>query len=87
MPTVRVTGVDADSPYALTQEKIVLPHLVARAFGGTVQGEAQITNWNLSSLGKKGPLQRGATRLHLSGVQISKVAGRHLHGQNALGQN
>ena len=72
--TVRVTGVDADSPYALTQEKIVLPHLVARAFGGAVQGDAQITNWNPSSLGKKGPLQRGATRLHLSGVQISKVA-------------
>ena len=71
---VRVTGVDADSPYALTQEKIVLPRLIARAFGGTVQGDAQITNWNPSSRGKKGPLESGATRLHLSGVQISKVA-------------
>ena len=70
----RVTGIDADSPYAVTQEKIVLSRVVARAFGGTVQGDAQITNWNPSSPGKKDLPQRGTTRFHLSGVQISKVA-------------
>ena len=54
--------------------KKLFPRLVARAFGGAVQGDVQITNWNPSSLGKKGLPQHGATRLHLSGVQISKVA-------------
>ncbi|MGZ4858092.1 MAG: translocation/assembly module TamB domain-containing protein [Candidatus Angelobacter sp.] len=72
----RVSAMDAYSPYALTQGKIVLSRLIAHAFGGTVQGDAQITNWNSSPTpGKKvSPLQ-GATRLHLAGVQISKVAG------------
>jgi translocation and assembly module TamB len=79
---MRVAGIDADSPYILTQEKIVLPRLVARAFGGTVQGDAQITNWNPTPQGKlqskiqakQGLLQRGTAKLHLNGVQISKVA-------------
>ncbi|HEX4605837.1 MAG TPA: translocation/assembly module TamB domain-containing protein [Candidatus Angelobacter sp.] len=70
---VRTTGVGIESPYTLTQEKIVLPRVVARAFGGTAQGDVQITNWNAAS-GKKSPLQRGAARLHLQGVQISRLA-------------
>ena len=85
--TARLTGVDVDSPYSVTQEKIVLPKLVARAFGGTVQGDAQITNWNSSPRSQRSPQmkqaktqiktvppQRGSARLHLSGVQIGKVA-------------
>ena len=71
---VRVTGVDAASPFSLTQEKIVLSRLVANAFGGTVQGDAQITNWNPAPVGKKGPPPRGTARLHLGGVQIRQVA-------------
>jgi len=69
----RLTGIDADSPFTLTQDKITLPRLNARAFGGTVQGNAQITNWNVPTQGK-GTLQRGTASLHLNGVQISKVA-------------
>jgi translocation and assembly module TamB len=74
----RVVGIDADSPYSVTPEKIILPRLMARAFGGTVQGDAQITNWNPAPQGKtqaKQSLpQRGSANLHLAGVQISKVA-------------
>jgi translocation and assembly module TamB len=71
---VHLTGVDGNSPYALTPEKIVLPRLSAHAFGGNVQGDLQITNWNAPASGRKGPQQSGATKLHLSGVNIRKVA-------------
>jgi translocation and assembly module TamB len=73
--TARISAVDASSPYSITQDKIVLSRLIAHVFGGTVQGDAQVTNWNSSPpLGKKAPPQQGATRLHLAGIQISKVA-------------
>ncbi|HEY7402743.1 MAG TPA: translocation/assembly module TamB domain-containing protein [Candidatus Angelobacter sp.] len=71
--TLRLAGIDASSPYTITAEKIVLPRIVARAFGGSVQGDLQIANWNPPS-GRKGPLPSGATRLHLSGVDIRKLA-------------
>src|SRR5258708_4393247 len=73
--TARISAVDASSPYSITQDKIVLSRLIAHVFGGTVQGDAQVTNWNSSPpLGKKALPQQGATRLHLAGIQISKVA-------------
>lgn len=72
--TTRLTGVDATSPYAVTPEKIVLPRLVARVFGGSAQGDLQITNWNPPPPGRKGQPQTGQARLHLSGVDVRKVA-------------
>src|SRR6476469_6012613 len=72
--TVRVSSIDGSSPYSFTQAKIVLSRLAAHAFGGTVQGDVQIANWNGIAAGNKALPQRGATRLHLNGVQISKVA-------------
>jgi translocation and assembly module TamB len=76
--SLRLAGVDAASPYALTPEKINLPRLTARLFGGSVQGSVQITNWASPAQGQgqrqKGPIQRGAATLHLSGVEISRVA-------------
>jgi translocation and assembly module TamB len=71
---VRVSGVDGSSPYSVTPEKIVLSRLIAHAFGGTVQGDVQIANWNATVPGNKALPQRGTTRLHLNGVQISKTA-------------
>jgi translocation and assembly module TamB len=71
---VHLTGVDGNAPYTLTPEKIVLPRLIAHAFGGNVQGDLQITNWNAPASGRTGPQQSGATKLHLSGVNIRKVA-------------
>jgi translocation and assembly module TamB len=70
---VRASGVGVDSPYTFTQEKISLPRLLARAFGGTAQGDVQITNWAAMS-GKKNLPQHGAARLRLQGVQISRLA-------------
>jgi translocation and assembly module TamB len=71
---VRFSGVDGSSPYSVTPEKIVLSRLIAHAFGGTVQGDVQIANWNGTVPGKKALPQSGITRLHLNGVQISKIA-------------
>ena len=73
--TARISSVDASSPYSVTQDKIVLSRLIAHVFGGTVQGDAQISNWvSPATAGKKTLPQQGTTRLHLSGVQASKVA-------------
>jgi translocation and assembly module TamB len=73
--TAHASGVDAYSPYAVTQEKMVLSRVIAHALGGTVQGDVQITNWNsVSTPGKKVVSQQGTMRFHLSGVQINKVA-------------
>jgi translocation and assembly module TamB len=69
---MRLSGVDGSSPYSLTPEKIVLSRLIAHAFGGTAQGDVQIANWNAAA--NKALVQRGTARLHLNGVQISKVA-------------
>ncbi|HMC29297.1 MAG TPA: hypothetical protein VKL99_00580, partial [Candidatus Angelobacter sp.] len=71
---MRLAGVDASSPYTLTPEKIILSRMMARLFGGSVQGDFQIANWNPPAPGSKGLPQRGAARLHLSGVEISRVA-------------
>ncbi|HXA85406.1 MAG TPA: translocation/assembly module TamB domain-containing protein [Candidatus Dormibacteraeota bacterium] len=73
--TARISAVDFFSPYSVTQDKIVLSRLIAHVFGGTVQGDAQVANWNSSPpSGKKVLPPQGATRLHLAGIQISKVA-------------
>ncbi|HZI57648.1 MAG TPA: hypothetical protein VFF39_12785, partial [Verrucomicrobiae bacterium] len=71
---VRTTGIGFESPFTVTQEKIGLPHVLAHAFGGTAQGDVQITNWNAPTSGKKIASPHGTTRLHLQGVQISRVA-------------
>jgi translocation and assembly module TamB len=71
--TARISSIEASSPYSVTQDKIVLPRLVAHVFGGTVLGDVQIANW-ASGAAKKAPSQQGAARLHLSGVQASNVA-------------
>lgn len=71
---VRLSGVDGSSPYSVTPEKIVFSRLVAHAFGGTVQGDVQIANWSGTTPGNKALPQFGTTRLHVNGVQISKIA-------------
>ena len=49
--------------------------MIAHAFGGAVQGDMQIINWlSPATAGKKALPQQGSARLHLSGVQASKVA-------------
>lgn len=73
--SLRVAGVDAASPFTLTPEKIVLSRIAARALGGAVQGEAQITNWNNATVGgRKAAQQKGAATLRLSRVEIGQVA-------------
>ena len=71
---VRLSGVDGSSPYSVTPEKIVLSRLIAHALGGTVQGDVQIANWTAATPGNKALPQRGTARLHLNGLQISKIA-------------
>jgi translocation and assembly module TamB len=73
--TTRISSLDATSPYSVTQDKIVLSRMIAHAFGGTVQGNVQISNWSSTIIGTKETLpQQGVMRLHLSGVQASKFA-------------
>jgi translocation and assembly module TamB len=71
---VHAAGVAVATPYSLTQDKLALSRLVANAFGGTVQGEIQIANWNALPAEKRGLQPRGSARLHLAGIQIRQAA-------------
>jgi len=71
---LRASAMDATANFALTPDRIVLPRLSARVFGGSVTGDAQVINWSPPALGEKAPPQRGAANLHLSRVQISQAA-------------
>lgn len=72
---LRVSGMDAVSSFSLTPEKIVLSRIVARVFKGTLEGDAQIANWNPPALARKPPPQQGTVHLRLSGLQINELAG------------
>jgi translocation and assembly module TamB len=68
------SGIDVSSSFSLSPEKIDLPRLTVRIFGGSVQGESQVTNWNASTTPGKSPPKRGTARLQLSRLQIGQVA-------------
>lgn len=68
-----VSGVDLTSPFSVSPDKISLPRLSGRAFGGTAQGELAVANWNAPSSEKKAR-ENGTGDLHLSGMQASQVA-------------
>lgn len=71
----RASGLDVSSPYSVTQEKVILPRIIAHGLGGTAQGDAQISNWNSGPVkGKRVLQQQGTAQLHLAGVQMNKVA-------------
>ena len=66
-------GVDVATPFLFTSDKIGLPRLVVRAFGGTAEGQVQVVNWNArSSTGKKA--ERGSGILRLSKMQVGQLA-------------
>jgi translocation and assembly module TamB len=72
--SVRISGVEGSSPYSATPERIIFSRLIAHAFGGSVQGDVQIANWAVPASGNKAAPLRGTARLHLNGVQISRIA-------------
>src|SRR5262249_44611202 len=70
---IRLTGIDASSPYAVTPEKLVLSRLVARLLGGNAQGSVEIANWSSPAAARKGAQPRGSAKAHLSGVELSRI--------------
>ncbi|HEY6307418.1 MAG TPA: translocation/assembly module TamB domain-containing protein [Candidatus Angelobacter sp.] len=73
-PRWHVSGVDAASPFTLTQEKMVFSHISGRAFNGGVEGDLQVTGWNTPPVAHKPAPQRGTANLRLSHLQISELA-------------
>ncbi len=71
---LRVAGVDGESPFTLTQDKIALPRLALRAFGGSMKADVQLSNWNNPAGNKKLAPQKGSATVELSGLQVSQVA-------------
>ncbi|HKD44347.1 MAG TPA: translocation/assembly module TamB domain-containing protein [Candidatus Angelobacter sp.] len=70
---LHVSRLDAESPFVLTPEKIVLSHLTARAFNGNLEGDAQVTNWSAPA-GQKSRPQQGTINLRLSSLQVNELA-------------
>ncbi len=70
----RASGFDASFPFTVTPEKIALPRLTARAFGGTLQGDVQIVNWNAPSAPKKSSAGRSTANLQIAHMQVGQMA-------------
>lgn len=71
---VHVANVEVDSPFTLTMDKIAFPRLVARALGGSVKGDVEITNWAGTPAGKKPAPPKGTFTLEVSGLQVNQVS-------------
>jgi translocation and assembly module TamB len=71
---LRANGIEGTSSFNLSPEKIMLPQLALRVFGGTVTGDAQIANWKTTGSGPKPQTIRGLANLHLSRVQLATLA-------------
>ncbi len=72
--SLRVSDVEISSPFSLTPEKFAMPHLVAHAFGGSAQGDAQVVNWALRAPEKPGKQQQGSVNLKVQGLQVHPIA-------------
>ncbi|HWZ43465.1 MAG TPA: translocation/assembly module TamB domain-containing protein [Candidatus Saccharimonadales bacterium] len=72
--SLRVTGIDLASPFALTPQRISVPQIVARVFGGSAQGDLQVENWNTPEPSGKSPAQSGAASLRFAGMQLGQMA-------------
>ncbi len=72
--SLHVSGVDAASPFSLTPEKLALPHIAARIFGGSVEGDAQVTDWNAPAVARKASPKRGTANLQFSHLEIRDMA-------------
>jgi translocation and assembly module TamB len=72
--TWHVSGVDAASPFTLTQEKMVFSHITGRAFHGSVEGDLQVTGWNAPTGAHRPTPQRGTANLRVSHLQITELA-------------
>jgi len=72
--TLQITGVDVAAPFSLTPEKISIPQIAARAFGGRAQGDFQLTNWSAPEPGGKAQPRRGSASLRFAGMQLRPMA-------------
>jgi translocation and assembly module TamB len=73
--SMHASGIDAAFPFSITPEKIALPRFSARVFGGSAQGELQITNWGAPAAARKPPPPRGTAKVQLERMQIGQMAG------------
>ena len=69
-----VADVEISSPFSLTPEKFAMPHLVAHAFGGSAQGDAEAVNWTLRGPEKPDKQQQGSVNLKVQGLQVHPIA-------------
>ncbi|HEY6253483.1 MAG TPA: translocation/assembly module TamB domain-containing protein [Candidatus Angelobacter sp.] len=68
-----VSGIDVSSPFTISADKISLPHLDVRAFGGTAQGDFSVVNWNAPPAEKKAG-ERGKGALRVLNMQAGQLA-------------
>ena len=72
-PAWNAPGIDFTSPFLVTPERISLPRLNGRAFGGSAEGQIEVANWNAPSSRKKDQ-QRGTANLRLQNMQAGQLA-------------
>lgn len=64
--TVHVTQLEGSSAFSVTPQQVSLSRIVARVFGGNIQGDVQVVNWNEQP--------KGSATLRISGWQLKSAA-------------
>jgi translocation and assembly module TamB len=67
-------SVDVASPFSVTSDEISLSRIVGRAFNGSIEGQARVTDWNAPTVAHKPSPQRGIANLQISHLQIGELA-------------
>jgi len=71
-----VSDVSGGADYSVSPDRITLPHLYARAFGGNVRGEVELRDWMPSGVqfvAQKAE-QAGVANLRLTNVPVGQIA-------------
>ena len=67
---IHAANVEAGSQFSLTPEQLSLTRLAAHAFGGSAQGDVQVSNWNTGPGARK-----GTAAFKISGWQLNSATG------------
>jgi translocation and assembly module TamB len=89
--TIHAANVDAASHFSVTPDRLSLARISARSFGGTAQGDLEISHWHAASRTPGRGENNGTAVFKISGWQINNllqavsIAGLPLHRMHLVG--
>ncbi len=72
--SVRAGNANGGAQYLVSRDRLLIPHLFAHVFGGTVTGDAQIRNWTAGADAASSRAQQGTAHLQIYNMSIGPLA-------------